>query len=83
MRSAPHIFSNTLFRKVYFLSASTFAFTRVNGVEIFYDEFENYIKSLYDPNTSQNEGLIEKNRILKTIVDEAQNNQNAKGDDCP
>lgn len=55
----------------------------VNGVELFYKEFENYLKSLDDPTTAKDESLAVKERILKNIENEAVSNLSAKGDDCP
>lgn len=54
-----------------------------NGNILFYDEFEDYIKTLDDPKTLINESTSARSRILNTIGNEAQNNSSAKGDDCP
>lgn len=40
---------------------------------LFYDEFNSYINSLDDPNTSNNEGFDDKNRIMETVENEAEN----------
>ena len=55
----------------------------VNGAELFYKEFENYLRNLDDPTTAKDESLAVKDRILKIIANEAANNLNAKGNDCP
>lgn len=54
-----------------------------NGIILFNDEFEDYIKTLDDPKTLINESTIVRSRILNTIGNEAQNNSNAKGDEYP
>lgn len=51
---------------------------------LFYDEFQDYLKSLDDPKTTNiDESKGVKERILNTITNEAANNLQAKGDDCP
>ena len=54
-----------------------------NTKVLFYAEFEEYLRSLDDPTTTTNESSGVKERILNTIKNEANNNSNAKGDDCP
>lgn len=49
---------------------------------LFVQEFENYLKTLDNPETTVDESKDDKERILNTNTNEATNNSNAKGDDC-